>query len=778
MRGGNDKENTMNKTIEKKEIDLLDIGRIALKRKWIIILLAAVFATVVAVRSFTKTPMFRAKARIIIEEPSSGIASIQDLLGPQNYYSQNFVGTYFNTQLKLLTSRTLVERVVVVMDLGSRPELQQPIVQKRGPIQMIKDIVFLRWIRSKQKKPEPDNTFVDVPSPESELAYSVLEELKIVPVIETRLVDISYTSPHAALASDIVNTLTEEFINYSIEMRYAPTQQASEFLAEQIAQVRKELNAKERELQKYGEEKGLLVLNDEKDNTIVQGFSSLMKAFSEAQLDRFKKQAKYIELKDLSAETIPMYIEDSVLQSLRSDYIRTRSEYNEKSKQYLPGYPDMIALKGKLDSLYDDLQNELRKTIRVARSEYNEAMNNERSLKEALESKKQEVYDSSSDATLYQSLNVEVTTRRNLLTTLVQKKSETQVSARLKGLKTSNIKIIDKALVPKAPVPLNTSRNIILAIMLGVFLGTGIAFFTEYLDNTIRDPEEIEKSMNLPSLGVIPFVSPNGSRKSYRSGYSHFNGDKGKKTPVLPNETKEIELINHLFPNLSIAEDYRTIRTSIQFSHAGTPPKIITFSSSFPQEGKSSVVSNMAVSFAQLNKKVLIVDGDLRRPRQHKIFKARNNKGLSNFLTGKITFEEAVQMTAIKNLWIIPSGPNPPNPAELMDSDRMKELLEIVRNKFDVVLIDSPPVLAVIDPIVLGSFSDSLILVVRFGKTTKKALAKAVEEIRKASTRIIGVIYNEVKAKSNGTQYYAPSYQSFMDEYYEVKDIGKEAKGG
>ncbi|MCK4336606.1 MAG: polysaccharide biosynthesis tyrosine autokinase [Candidatus Aminicenantes bacterium] len=768
----------MNKTIEKKEIDLLDIGRIALKRKWIIILLAAVFATVVAVKSFTKTPMFRARARIIIEEPSSGIGNIQDLLSPQNYYSQNFVGTYFNTQLELLTSRTLAERVAVVMDLGSRPELQQPTVQKRGPVQMIKDIVSLRWIRSKQKKPEPDNTFVDVPSSESELAYLVLGGLKIVPVIETRLVDISYKSPHAALASDIVNALTKEFINYSIEMRYAPTQQASEFLAEQIAHVRKELNAKERELQKYGEEKGLLVLNGEQDNTIVQGFESLAKASSEAQLDRFKKQAKYIELKDLSAETIPMYIEDSVLQSLRSDYIKTRSEYNQKIEIFRPGYPEMIQLKGKMDSLYDDLQNELRKAIRVARSEYNEAVNNERSLEEALESKKQEVYNSNSDTILYQSLNVEVTTTRNLLTSLIQKKSETQVSARLKGLKTSNIKIIDKALVPKFPVPLNTSRNIILAIMLGVFLGTGIAFFTEYLDNTIRDPEEIEKTMNLPSLGVIPFVSPNGSRKSYRSGYSHSYGDKGKKTPVLPNETKEVELINHLFPNLSIAEDYRTIRTSIQFSHAGTPPKVITFSSAFPQEGKSAAVSNLAVSFAQLNKKVLIVDGDLRRPRQHKIFKARNNKGLSNFLAGKITFEEAVQITAIKNLWIIPSGPNPPNPAELMDSDRMKELLQIVRDKFDVVLIDSPPVLAVIDPIVLGSFSDSLILVVRSGKTTKKALAKAVEEVRKASTQIIGIIYNEVKAKSNGTQYYSPSYQSFMDEYYEVKDTGKEAKEG
>jgi len=759
---------------ERKEIDLLDVWRIAIKRKWIIITLAALFAIAMVVVSFTRPPTYRATARILIEEPNSGMVNIQDLLSPQNYYSQNNVGTYFNTQLKLLTSRTLAEKAVAAMNIDDRAELYKALSSNKSLGHKFRNLVSFKWIFSRKKDKEQENSLMKMAEAEFELAQRILKKLEINPVEETRLIDINYKSRYPDLAADVVNTLAEEFINYSIEMRYAPTQQASEFLAGQIAQLRRELDAKERDLQKYGKDKGLLVLNREKNNTIVQSFQSLAKAYSEAQLDRFKKEAKYLELKGLSADTVPLYIEDSVLQSLRASYIQTRSQYNEKLKTFKPDYPEMKQLRGKMDSLYGDLQNELRKAVNAARSDYNEAKKNEQSLKDALETQKQEVYNSNNNAILYQSLNIEVQNMRNLLNTLVQKKSESQVSARLKGMKTSNIKIIDRALIPKKPVPLNIIRNLILAIMFGIFLGGGIAFFTEYLDNTIRDPEEIEKAMDLPSLGIIPYLSPNGSQKtkSYRAYYSPYSpgGNNNGHKPIPPSETREVELINHLYPNLSISEDYRTIRTSIMFSHAGKPPKVVTFSSSFPQEGKSATISNLAVSFAQLGKKVLLIDADLRRPRLHKIFKAKNTKGLSNYLTGKIFYEEAVQITAIKNLWLIPSGPIPPNPAELLDSEKMEKLVEDIREKYDIVLIDSPPVLAVIDAAVLGSMSDSLVIVVKSGKTTKKALANTVGEIRKTSAKIIGVVYNEVKSGGSGS-FYSPSYQGYMDEYYQAADI-------
>ena len=769
----------MNTQTGKTEIDLLDIWRIALRKKWIIISLAVVFALFVVVKSYTTIPQYRARARILIEEPTAGISTIEDLLQDRGYYSRNYVGTYFSTQLELLASRTLAERVALKMDLGNRPEVINWPKGRKSPVQILKDLVMLRWLRAKKEKPKEESSeeeeFLNLEELGSKYSWVVRSGLGIHQVSDTRLLDISHQSYNPVLSTDVVNTLTKEFIDYTIEMRYAPTQQASEFLEEEIAKIRRELADREKELQKYGAEKNLVVFNNnENDNTVLQGFEDLAQQYRNAMSDRYKTEARYLELQGLDADTIPSFISDSTLQSLRSNYLQARNEYNQKiGMGYRPDYPEVKALETKIDSLKGQLQSELVKALNAARTEYNQALRLERNLEAALNDKREEVFQTSNDAIYYQSMAIEVRNKRALLNTLDQRRSETQVSARLKGQMTSNIKIIDPAVVPGGPISKNTTRNVVVALLLGFFLGAGIAFFTEYMDNSIKDPDEVEKSLDLPSLGIVPFVSPNGSRKKsyyYRtSNYYNYGGENPNKES-LSQETKEVELINHLFPSLSIAEDYRTIRTSILFSHAGTPPKILTFTSAFPQEGKSATISNLSVSFSQLNKKVLLIDADLRRPRLHKIFKAKNIRGLSNYLTGKISFEEAVQMTAVRNLWIVPSGPNPPNPAELLDSEKMKEMLDFARRRFEVVLIDSPPVLAVIDPVILSSMSDSTVIVVRPGKTSKKALNKTVHEIRKTSAQIIGVIYNEAKSRSNGSYYYSPSYHGYMNSYYQVKD--------
>ena len=760
---------------EKREVDLLDIVRIAFKRKWILFLLSTVFMLIVLFNSLTKTPEYRATARIMIEESSSGVTNLDDVLAPRGYYSENYLGTYFNTQLTLLRSRTLAERVALKMDLASRPEMQQVPEPSFNPVRLIKDLVTFRFLRVKKKDVDPafKDSLVPLEDLATPMAYTVLSGLEVSPIVETRLVDISHTSFNPVLSADIVNHLTTEFINYTVEMRYAPTQQATEFLQGQIAQIKREIDAKERELQRYSAEKGIVVTEDS-NSALSQNYERFSKEYMDARLDKIGKETKYRELEKMDVDTIPPYYEDQTIGDLRTQYFTAMSEYNQKSETYKPDYPEMKALASRMNSLKTNLRSELRKARDTAYQDYQEAVSKEERMKNELQGSLNEVQSSGNTAIYAQSLQSDITNKRTLLNSLDQRLNESMATARLKGYATSNIKIIDPALVPPGPLPKNTTRNLILALMLGIFLGAGIAFLAEYLDNTIRDPEEIEKILDIPSLGIIPFVSSNGMGKkaAYRSGYGNYAyGNEGMDEDIPLDETRDVELINHLFPNLAIAEDYRTVRTSILFSHAGKPPKIITFTSSFPQEGKSSTISNLAVAFSQLGKKVLLIDADLRRPRLHKIFKASNIRGLSNYLTGKIMVEEAVQMTAIRNLWIIPSGPNPPNPAELLDSDSMKELAAWASEKYDIVLIDSPPALAVIDPLVLSQVSDSTVIVVRPGKTSKKALIKTVAEIRKSSAQIIGIIYNEVKAKSNGSTSMSPSYQSYMTEYFQAKGI-------
>jgi len=445
-----------------------------------------------------------------------------------------------------------------------------------------------------------------------------------------------------------------------------------------------------------------------------------------------------------------------------------KNEYEEKSKIFKSSYPDMVKLKAKLDSMKEELKSEIEKAVDLAESGYRADLKKESSLKTLLEKQRADVVRMNSNAILYNSLKIEVENKRKLLNSLVQRQNETLVSARLGGLKTSNISIIDRGEVPKSPVSPKKKRNLILAFLIGILGGGGLCFLLEYLDNTVKGPEDVEKLAGLPSLGVIPYLPPEGVRRKKRYGfYSKYKYSDGKQNPgeeESPLDVKEIEFVNEFYPKLSVSEDYRTVRTSILLSQTEAPPKTIAFSSSMPQEGKTATVTNMAVSYSQLEKKVLIIDADLRKPRLHRLFKIKNVTGLSGYLTGRVSIKDAIQKTSHENIWIISSGPIPPNPAELLNSDRMKELLDDMKEKFDVVLLDTPPILAVVDALIVSSLSESMVFIIKAGKTARMPFLRAVDELKQAKTKIIGVVFNEVKIKER--EYYSPYYHYYRTNYY------------
>ena len=731
----------------KKEIDLLEHGRVVLKRRWVLVTTTAVLFAFAAVLSFTKTPLYRATATLLIDEPGSSMLNIQDILNYGATYRTDYLGTYFNTQLRLLTSRSLAERVARKMNLADRPEMRP----EEGS-------------RPRRGKSDPgDAGAARPPLSQSGPAFTILGGLRIQPIEETRLVYVSFTSPHQYLSADIVNTLVEEFVNFSLETRYEATKQTSEFLTEQIAQLRDDLKRKEQDLQKYGQEKHILYLSDS-ESSAVNKFAEVNTAFTEAQIDRYSKESVYLELRNLNVDALPRSVSSPAIQALKNTYTQIKSEYEEKSQFYKPDYPEMAKIKARLDATKSALEEEIRKAVDSAEAAYRAALKKENSLAGLLEVQRADVARMNSNAIFYRTLRTEVDNMRTLLSTLVAKQNEIQVSSQLGGLRTSNIKVVDRALVPARPFTPNIRKNLMTALLLGLFVGLGLVFLVEYLDNTVKGPEDVEKLTGLPSLGVIPYLSADGLKKRpdpYGS-YRAYGTETDRAEETMP-ETSEIELVNHLYPKFSIAEDYRTVRTSILFSHADRAPRTICFTSTLPQEGKTATVSNMAVSFSQLEGKVLLIDADLRKPRLHKIFKPRNNIGLSSFLSGNNTFDEVVQKTGIENVWIVPSGPHPPNPAELLNSRRMRELLTLVKDRFTVVLLDTPPVLAVIDAVIVSSLVDTTVFVVRAGETTRRPLVRAVEEIRKSKADIVGVVFNEVKIGRQGTG--SPYYHYYQYEY-------------
>jgi len=744
----------------KQEIDLLFFWRVFLKRKWIVFTFLLMVVTVVAILSFTATRIYQSTATILIESPRSDYLTLQDLLGNNQYGGFSYDDMYFNTQLELLRSRGLGERVAKRLDLLNRPGFQEKSVNPTSIFGAIKSFFSFRWLRG---KPASAAQTAEPTSPEelnernAILGSEIIARVLTTVVERTGLVQVSYKSSNPKLATEVVNTLVEEFYTYSIEARYEATKQASDFLTEQIAQLRTDLEIKQRELQRFGQEKNLMFLNNQED-TAVGEFSNLYNAYMQAQIKRVNKESVLRELQGLNLDAIstPTRISNATVAGLLSDYLRTKIEYEEKLKFYRETYPDMERLKNRLDSQKTQLQTEIRNALDGAESEYRAARKEEEALQTMMTNQRQDVVVSNSNKVRYNVLKAEVEGTQTLLAFLQSKQQETQVSARVTGQRTSNIRIVDKALVPNSPVSPNVMKNIMFALLWGLFLGLGLAFAVEFMDTSLKSPEDVEKLTGLPSLGLIPSYS-SSSRNLYLDYYAYSQKERSDRGNP-GTESAAIELINHFDPNLAVSEAYRTIRTSILFSQTDREAlKILSFTSAFPQEGKSTTATNMAVSFAQLGPKVLLVDSDLRKPRIHKIFKVRNIVGLSNVLTGRIQPRDAIQSTHVPNLEILPCGPIPPNPAELLNSPRMAELLNLLRTKYSYVLIDTPPMLFVSDAAIVSSICDCTVIVLRPEKAFRKPFLTMVGELAKAKAKVAGVIFNDVNIRKN--TYYADHYR-------------------
>lgn len=689
------------------------------KRRWhLVALVCLVFLSVVLVKEFRKIPQFRASGTLLIERESSNLLMFNDSFS----FSDGWRNEYLNTQVRILRSRRLIQSVIEDLKL---------------------------FVKKKSSEEEPvENVRVAV------------SDLRVIPIPDTRLVEVSYNSPDPELAALAVNTLFEHFIRFNLRLKTESTKEASEFLSKQINELRKTLTQKERELQEYGKRKELFYLSS-KDTTVVDKFGDLNKAYTEAQIHRINMESIYRELKDKNFDEYPEVRKNNLIQNFKQEFTNLESEYKKKSQIFRETYPEMKRLKTQLDNLRGRIRQETldigRKALNEAQANYQSALKKEKSLQDLLNDQKTEVISTNTNAIYYNSLKIEVENMRNLLDHLVKKQKESLLTSRLEGLQTSNIKVIDPAEIPKIPISSNTKKMLLMTLLMGLFAGGGLVFGLEWLDQTIKAPEEVERYLRKPSLGFVPALGTEDNLQ-YQYAYSERN----QARPM--RELKSIELANYVDAESSIAESYRTIRTSILLSTPESPPKIITVSSSVPKEGKTSTVVNLAISFTKLSKKVLIIDGDLRKPSLHKIFRIKNTQGLSSFLVSKSNVEEVFFKTDINNLYVIPSGPIPPNPSELLDSQRMSLLLKKMKEHFDVIFIDSPPLIGIVDPVIIGRHTDGTIMVVWAGKTQKRAVQKAKEELDRYRVRILGVVLNKVNLKkNNGYGYY--SYQNYNYAY-------------
>ncbi|HOI44087.1 MAG TPA: polysaccharide biosynthesis tyrosine autokinase [Candidatus Aminicenantes bacterium] len=707
----------------KARINLWDDWEVIIKRKWIIISFALAVLTTVMIGTFTARPTYTAKGILQIEKEPN-ILTFQDI-----FQIDAFNDDYYQTQYKILESRTLAANTIERLKLRENEK-------------------FTGKLKKDLDKTDPAfrEAMIDV----------FLGRLSVDPIRQTRLVEVSFKGPDPDFAARVLNELFDTFIDMSIQKKYSAAEQATEFLSKQIANVSAEIQDKEKRLQEYGARKNIVVLND-RETTIVEKLGGLNRALTEAQIERIAKETYYNQIKMATPDNIPEALNNSSLQKLREEYLRLNRESTRKAETFLPDFPEMKRLKAELDAAKESLGRETQRLIVAAYSDYQAAFRKEQSLADAFNQQKLEAARLNSDAILYNSLKVEIENNKNVLQSLLIRQGQTDVSAQLKGLGTSSVSIVDRAAPPRYPSSPKKKLNMLLALMIGLIGGLGLAFLFEHLDNSVKTYEDVEKYCRAPALGIIPRFGKDG-RQALQEKVAQVENlvmrllKKGTEQARVIPMVESIQLITQFSPNSLFSENYRSIRTTLLFSSAGS--KTLAVSSPLPQEGKTATISNLAVSFAQADKQVLVIDADLRKPRLHAIFNIDNLNGLTDYLNGNIEIDESIKrIQKIPNLFLLNAGSVPPNPLELLGSEKMTYLVEYFKQFFDYILFDTPPLLPFSDAIILGQKIDGVILVAWGNKTPREALQQAKDKLDAHEIKCVGVILNSVNIKEHGSYY-------------------------
>lgn len=696
--------------------------------------------------------------------------SLTPLSGSQNPWLENYWNMeFYPTQYELLASRGLAERVVRNLDL-------------------IEDSRFNPGAQA-GRDGGTTATAEDDEAVLGALADGIRGGLSVEPVRNTQLVRLSYRSASPEFAAKAANAFAEAFIDLGVEDRYATAGKASSFLASQIETLKGEIQEKENQLQAFSRRSDIVSL-EPGSNVVLQRLESLNGNLMEAKRFRIEKESAYNQLIASPRETVADSLSGGLASEMRSELIRLEREYENKLKTYKPDFPDMVALKAEIEKQRQNLDMLVRETFDKARNgahtAWQTALRQEQALNGELEELKREAINQSSAAVEYTNLRVEIQTRRDLLDELMRKQSETEVAVRLQDTRESNVRIIDQALVPGGPFRPSLRKDLTYGLLLGLLAGGAIAFLIEFLDRTVKSAEEVERKLGLPALAVIHDINEVGRTYGY-SGYGYGSSPPAdgtgqmrvrasraaKKAAWLEKKpassaAPQIELVPHDQPRTVVSEAYRSLRTALLLSSA-REIKTVALTSAGAGEGKTATAANLAVVLAQLGRKVLLVDCDLRKPRLHQVFRVSNRFGLVNQLTSNAEPDSVFFPTEVPDLWLTPSGPIPPNPSELLSSDRMREWLKAARTHFDFIVVDTPPALAVTDATIVGLLADGVVLTLRSGKVTRDEARHCRDRLRNAGIKILGAVLNRHRPPQGSLGRRYSYYEAYAQEQSEPK---------
>ena len=720
------------------EIDLRDYLRTMLKRRWTIITCFLLVFVSVAIYTFTATPIYQGSVQLIIEKDNPNILSIQEVLSVDSSGND-----YYQTQYKIIESRSLARAVIEKLHLDTSEEffpkpkdtffatMAQTIGEWR------KGLIDLLNTSKKDASEDQEET-------DQALVNAFLSRLTVEPVRNSRLVYIRFEAKDPKLAAQIVNALAQAYIDQGMEAKLQASQNAVKWLDDRIQEERKKVEKAEFKLQSYKEKYDIITdFSSDSENITAQKLAELNSRVVEAETRRVEAQTRYEQTKRLinqpgMLDSIPAILNNTLIQGIKTDEVNLSKRFSELSKKYGPKHPQIVALKAEMKTLDRRRKAEIKKVINSLKNEYEVSLARENSVKYALTKIKKEALSLNKKAIEYGVLKRETESTRQMYDLLIKRFKETALT---EDIKTGNVRIIDRAEIPENQLKPKKKLNLLLALIVGLTLGIGLAFFLEYMDNTIKTPDDVKRFLKVPYLAPIPYYEQNDE----------------------PGATYT-ELVAHTLPKSTASEAYRGLRTSLLFSSADAQPQVIMVTSAGPGEGKTLTATNLATTMAQFGSKVILLDCDLRRPRAHKVFNLKRDVGIANILAGSKDVSELVLKTEVANLSVIPSGPVPPNPSELLGSKRMVTLIDVLRQHYDRIIIDSPPVTAVTDSNVLTGVVDGVVLVVRAGEAVKDVVLNAVHSLQSVKAKIFGVVLNGVDIGKESYYYYQYHYYYYGED--------------
>jgi succinoglycan biosynthesis transport protein ExoP len=709
-----------------REPHLYDYLLILRKHQWLILSFMLAVVSITAIGTFRLQPVYIATSRIEIDRENSNILPFQNT----DDYTMD-LENYIETQSKILTSETLALQTVRSGILSGQTDFaSDPSASDAFATGSLANL-----------KPPPE-------------LGAFLASLSVRRVPNSRLMDVSFESTSPLQAAQIVNAHIKNFIEQNFQSRYEATTRASTWLTDQLNELKIRVEKAEDARIAYERQNQIWAIDD-KQNVTTQRFGDLNRQVTEAQSERMRKQSLFEFAKAGNVDSVPQIRDNSAVQDLARKHADINNQYMDALNQYGPNFPKVQRLQAQLKELEAAAEKEKKAVIARLDSEFREARQREELLTHALDQQKAEVNQMSERMVQYSILKREAEANKALYDGLLTKLKEAGISA---GLRSSNIRVVDPAMVPTYPARPAKTRNIVLSLVIGLVGGIGLALLREYMDNTVKSPDDIETLVRLPSLAVVP-------------AFSESNGDRPRskllKGASSNGHEKRIELVAQHLPKSQMSEAFRALRTALLLSQADHPPQVILVTSALPREGKTTAAANLAVTLAQLGDRTLLIDADLRKPGIGRLLSLGTGKyaGLSSYLAGVSSLDlVTIQHPAVPNLSAIPTGPLPPNPADLLSSHKLTEAIAELRTKFKFIVIDSPPIMAATDAVILSVKADGVLLVVRSGETPKEAFTRTCDLLRSVKCHLLGVVLNAVDSTAPD-YYYSYRYYPYSQGY-------------